>query len=374
MTTLEPFKLERYFARYEFKVRYLLSASDCEAVSQSDLLALADDDARQRWDRLRLGYTESQGDPGLRSAIASQYTTVAPEDVQVVVPEEGIYIAMRSLLEPGDHVVAMQPAYQSLYEVARAQGCEVTPWPVVMSGTGDRWQLDLDQLAGLIRPETRLIVINFPHNPTGLVPPRNFLDAVFDLARRHDLYVFSDEMYRGLELDPGLRLPAAVDLYPKALSLAGLSKTHAAPGLRLGWLITRAPRVMDRLMAYHDYTIICHSAPSEVLGLIAVRATENLLARNLALIRAHTALAAAFCARHPDRFRWLAPQGGSIAFPAYLGPSKVDEWCQLVLDRQGVLIVPAGIFDFAGSHFRVGLGRANFPEALARVEESLTVV
>jgi len=371
MPSLAPFKLERYFARYEFQVRFLLSASDCESLSQSELLALADDEARGRWERLRLSYTESQGDPALRAAIAAHYESVNPDDILVVVPEEGIYIAMRALLEPGQHVIAMQPAYQSLYEVARAQGCEVTPWPVTLSASGDAWQLDLDQLAALIRPETRLLVINFPHNPTGLVPPRALLDAVLDLARRHDLYVFSDEMYRGLELDPAARLPAVIDLYPKTISLAGLSKTHGLPGLRLGWLATRAPGVMDRLMVYHDYTIICHSAPSEVLALIAVRATDQLLARNLALIRANVAHAARFCARPPQRFRWLPPQGGSIAFPAYLGPGSVDDWCQSVLDQQGVMIVPASIFDYPGSHFRVGLGRANFPEAVAQVETHL---
>jgi aspartate/methionine/tyrosine aminotransferase len=371
MPTPQPFKLERYFARYEFKVRYLLSASDCESLSPAELLALADDDARQRWEALRLGYTESQGDPALRQAIAAQYQAVAPDDVLVVVPEEGIYILMRVLLEPGQHVIAIQPAYQSLAEVARAQGCAVSPWPVTL-GPGGEWQLDLDQLEGLVRPETRLLVINFPHNPTGFVPARGFYAAVVDFAQRRGLYLFSDEMYRGLELDPAARLPAACDLYENAISLAGLSKTHGAPGLRLGWLATRAPGLLERLMAYRDYTTICQAGPSEVLGLIAVRATPHLLERCLGIIRANAETAAAFCARHPDRFRWLPPRGGSIAFPAYLGPGSADDFAQIVLDRQGVMIVPASIFDYSGSHFRMGLGRRNFPEALARMESGLS--
>ncbi|MCC7358208.1 MAG: aminotransferase class I/II-fold pyridoxal phosphate-dependent enzyme [Anaerolineales bacterium] len=369
MPTLPNFKLERYFAQYEFKVRYLLSASDCEAVSVADLLALADADSRARWQRLSLGYTESQGDPALRAAIAATYTAVQPADVVVLVPEEGIYLAMRTLLEPGQHVIAIAPAYQSLSEIASAIGCAVSPWPVTLTPSG--WALDLDQLEALVRPETRVLVINFPHNPTGLLPSRAFLDALLAFARRHDLIVFSDEMYRGLELDPAARLPAMADLYDRAVSLSGLSKSYAAPGLRLGWLATRLPGLVDRLVAYKDYTTICHSAPSEVLGLIALRAGQHLLDRNLALIRANAALAAAFFAQHPALFRWLPPQAGSIAFPQYLGPEPVDAFCQSVLDAEGLLIVPGRLFNTAGPHFRVGLGRANFPQALEHLDAYL---
>jgi aspartate/methionine/tyrosine aminotransferase len=365
MTNLPDFKLERYFAKYEFKVRYLLSASDCESLTQSELLALADADARDRWERLLLSYTESQGDPTLRAAIAAQYTTLQPDDVVVLVPEEGIYLAMRTLLSPGQHVIAIAPAYQSLSEIAQSIGCAVSPWPVTLTATG--WNLDLAQLEALVRPETRLLVINFPHNPTGLLPDRAFLEVVLAFAGRHDLIVFSDEMYRGLELDPAQRLPAVADLYEQGISLSGLSKTYAAPGLRLGWLATRLPGLVDRLLAYKDYTTICHSAPSEVLGLIALRAADHLIARNLGIIQANLGHAQAFFAQAPGLFRWLPPQAGSIAFPHYLGPEPVDAFCQAVLDAEGLMIVPGSMFDATGPHFRVGLGRRNFPEALARL-------
>ena len=375
MPTIPDFKLERYFAQYEFKVRYLLSASDCESVTVADLLALADADGLARWQRLSLGYTESQGDPTLRAAIAITYTAVQPDDIVVLVPEEGIYLAMRTLLEPGQHVIALAPAYQSLSEIASAIGCAVSPWPVTLTPSG--WSLDLAQLESLIRPETRLLVINYPHNPTGLLPSRAFLDAVLAVARRHDLVVFSDEMYRGLELDAAARLPAVADLYERGVSLSGLSKSYAAPGLRLGWLATRLPGLIDRLVAYKDYTTICHSAPSEVLSLIALRAGQHLLDRNLALIRANAALAAAFFAQHARLFRWVPPQAGSIAFPQYLGPEPVEAFCQSVLDAEGVMIVPGSMFaatgstDSAHAHFRVGLGRANFPQALEHLDAYL---
>jgi aspartate/methionine/tyrosine aminotransferase len=371
MPDLPPFKLERYFGEYEFKVQYLLSASDCQSVSVGELLALADADGLRRWDGLRLGYTESQGDPALRAAVSARYEHVQPDGVLILVPEEGIYIAMQTLIEPGDHAVAIHPAYQSLYEVARARGRSVTDWPVRLASDGRGWRLDLEQLAEAITPRTRLLVVNFPHNPTGFLPTRSELDAIIALARQHDLYVFSDEMYRGLELDPARRLPAVCDLYEKGISLSGLSKTLSAPGLRLGWLATRAPGLIARWLAYKDYTTICNSGPSEALGLIAVRAADALFERNREIVRGNLAAADAFFGRHAARFAWLPPQAGSIAFPAWRGPGSVDEFCQVVLDEQGVMIVPGSLFDEPGPHFRVGLGRTNFGEALGRLEQYL---
>lgn len=368
---LAPFKLERFFAEYEFKVRYLLSASDCESLSMRELLALADADSRERWDRLALGYTESQGDPALRAEVSAQYAELGPDNVLVLVPEEGIYIAMQTLVQRGDHVIAIHPAYQSLHAVARARGAEVSAWPVLAREDGTGWYLDLDALAAAITPRTRLLVINFPHNPTGHLPARGELEALIDLARKHGLYVFSDEMYRGLEFDMARRLPAVCELYERGISLAGLSKTHAVPGLRLGWLATRAPGVMDRWMAYKDYTTICHSAPSEILGLMALRAQARILQRNLELLRANLALARDFFARHAALFGWPPPLAGSVAFPEWRGRDTVEALCQDVLERQGVLLVPGAIFDVPGGRFRLGLGRRNFSEALARFEAEL---
>jgi aspartate/methionine/tyrosine aminotransferase len=366
MAALQPFKLERYFAQHEFSARYLLSASDCETLSVAELLALADDDGRRRWDTLRLGYTESQGDPALRAAAAAQYDTIDPDQVLVAAPEELIFIAMQTLLEPGQHVICIQPAYQSLYEVARSRGIEVSAWPVELAPSGDAWRLDLDRLASLIRPDTRLLVINFPHNPTGFVPDRSLLNGILEIARQHELIVFSDEMYRGLEHEPERRLPAVCDIYERGISLSGMSKALALPGLRLGWLATRASDLLPDWMEYKDYTTICSSAPSEVLALIGLRASRQLLDRSRAIVAGNLAAARAAFATVPNHLQWVAPTGGSIAFPAWTGPGSVEAFCRAALERESVMIVPGSIFDFPGAHFRLGLGRRNFREALAR--------
>jgi aspartate/methionine/tyrosine aminotransferase len=366
---IAPFKLERYFAQHEFTAQYLLSPSDCESLALGELLQLADAESLALWQDLRLGYTESPGHPLLRAEVARLYQTIMPDDVLIAVPEEAIFIAMQTLLRPGDHVVTIFPAYQSLYEVARSLGCEVTPWPLELGVDG--WQLNLDRLERSLTDHTRLLVVNFPHNPTGYLPTRSEFAAIVELARKHQLVVFCDEMYRLLEHDPAERLPAICDVYEKGISLSGLSKTFALPGLRLGWLAMQGQRLLTQWLAYKDYTTICHSAPSEVLGIMALRATDAIVARNLAIIRQNLKVAEQFCAAHADRFAWIGPQAGSIAFPRWTGAGPVEEFCAGVLARQNVMIVPGSIFDYPGNHFRVGLGRRNLPEILQRVSADL---
>jgi len=366
---INDFKLERYFAEHEFKVRYLLSASDCEALALDELLGMADAEALALWRDLKLSYTESQGHPLLRAEAAGLYRSIRPADVLIAAPEELILIAMSALLQPGDHVIATFPGYQSLYAIAEALGCKVTRWPLeVRAG---RWGLDPDFLAAAIRPETRLLVVNFPHNPTGYLPSKAELKAIIAIARHHGLYVFSDEMYRLLEYDAETRLPPVADLYERGISLSGLSKSFALPGLRIGWLAMRDADLQARCIAFHDYTTICSSAPGEILGIMALRANDRILARNLAIIERNQVEMAQFCARHSDRFTWLAPQAGSVAFPQLRGAQSAAEFCREVLDKRDVMILPGDVFDYGEDHFRVGLGRTNFPEALAQVEAYL---
>ena len=162
---IEPFATENFFAHYEFTTPHLLCASDCETMSVRELLRLAGADADELLD-LRLGYTESQGHPALRSAVATLYEQVAPEEVVMLgAPEEGIYLTMRALLERGDHVVVLTPAYDSLLNLAEHVSGNISRWPIRPVPGG--WSLDLDHLQRLMRDDTRLVIVNFPHNPTG---------------------------------------------------------------------------------------------------------------------------------------------------------------------------------------------------------------
>jgi aspartate/methionine/tyrosine aminotransferase len=366
---VRPFKLERYFAEYEFRAEWVLSASDCETLSMGELLGMATRESLELWRELRLGYTETAGHPLLRAEVAGLYEAIAADDVMVAAPEEAIFIAMQTLLAPGDHVVVVSPAYQSLYEVARHIGCGVTRWELEPERGG--WRLDVGRLERLVEDRTRMLVINFPHNPTGHTLSHSELEAIVEVARKRGLYLFSDEMYRLLEYGPGARLPAACDLYEKGISLAGLSKAFGLPGLRVGWLATRERALLERWVAFKDYTTICASAPSEVLGIIALQSREPILLRNREIVRANLAVATEFFAAHQDRFGWLAPKAGPVAFPRWLGKETVERFCREVVDGAGVMIVPGSMFEYPGDHFRIGLGRTGFSDALARLAEHL---
>jgi aspartate/methionine/tyrosine aminotransferase len=216
-----------------------------------------------------------------------------------------------------------------------------------------------------------MLVINFPHNPTGHTLSAAELDSLIQLTRRHNLYLFSDEMYRLLEYAPAMRLPAVCDVYEKGISLSGLSKSFALPGLRIGWLATQERALMESWLTFKDYTTICNSAPGEVLGVIALQNKERIIRRNLDIIQANLASAESFFGEHARQFSWYRPKAGSVAFPEWLGPGSIEQFCQAVLDQQGVMIVPGSLFDSHGNHFRVGLGRKNLPEALFQVGEYL---
>ena len=371
---IKPFKLERYFAQYEFKLKYLLSPSDCESLSMEQLLQMASPESLALWHGLGLGYTESQGHPWLRDQVARNYQHIPADNILIAAPEEAIFIAMQALLKAGDQVVVLSPAYQSLHEIARSMDCEVIHWNL-QPGREDTWQLDLEQLENNLTTRTHLLVINFPHNPTGHTLSHPELAALVELARKHDVYLFSDEMYRLLEYDQAMRLPPVCDLYEKGISLSGLSKSFALPGLRIGWLAAQEHALMERWLTIKDYTTICNSAPGEILGLIALQNQDRIIRRNLEIIHANLEYADCFFAGHAGLFSWFRPMAGSVAFPAWLGGKSVEQFCQEVLEKQSLMIVPGSLFDFPGNHFRVGLGRKNFPEALeclnAYLSESL---
>lgn len=367
--TIPPFKLERYFAQWEFVSPYLLCSSDIEGWPLADLLALADDDGRARWDELTLGYTEYPGLPALREAIAELSTQVAPDEILTFAgASEAIFAFMQSALEPGDHVITWWPGYQSLAEVARTCGAEVTLLPLRHE---EGWSLDLEALRRALRPRTRLIVLNTPHNPTGALLDHATFTAVADLAAEAGAWLFSDEVYRLMEHDPADRLPAGADLGPHVVSLGVMSKAFGLAGLRVGWLAIRDPTLRARLATVKDYLSMCNSAPSEVLALIALRAREQVLARSQAIMRANLAELDACFARHPERLAWVRPRAGCVGFPRLVDGTKVEQLAAELRAQAGVLILPASVYDLPGEHFRIGFGRTNMPEALARFERVL---
>jgi len=354
---VRPFAIERYFARFEHSARVLLSSSDCEPLGLGDLLALADEDSLELWRDLSLGYTESPGLEALRREVAGLYTGVSPEDVLEVVPEEGILLAMQTLLEPGDHVVVTFPGYQSLYSIAEDMGCEVSHWK---ADEAQGWRFDPAVLRSALRPNTKLVVVNFPHNPTGCLPSVDDFREIAGIVADAGARLFSDEMYRWLEPEGVDRLPSACETGPKAVTLCGMSKTFSLPGLRVGWLVTRDADLMARLAAAKDYTTICGSAPSEVLALMGLRARTGIIAANLATIGASVAAVDRLAASHPGLITWTPPRAGSVALARIATDQGTYALCEQLVAETGIMLLPSRVFDWGDAHVRFGLGRAGF--------------
>jgi aspartate/methionine/tyrosine aminotransferase len=362
---IPDFELERYFARYEFTTPYQLSASDVESLAVAELVELADPEARVLWSGLRLGYTESQGHPALRAAIASLYERVGADDVLVFSGAQEAIFAFHSVaLGAGDHAVVTWPAYQSLFEVARATGAEVTLLPLRHE---DGWAFHPEALHEALRQTTRAVVLNFPHNPTGALPARAAFEQAIVAAESRGAWLFSDEVYRWSEQDEAERLPAAVDVSLRGVSLGVMSKSFGLPGLRIGWIATRDRVLLERLAACKDYLTICTSAPSEILALIALRARDVILSRNRTLLSSNLARLGAFFARRPDLFEWVRPRAGSVAFPRLRGDLPVEQFTTRLREAEGVLLLPGTLFGHGGGHFRIGFGRRSFAEALERL-------
>ncbi len=364
---MQPFLLERFFAVYEFSTRYLLCASDCESLKMSEVLAMADDEMRAAWQNLSLAYTESLGLPALRQEIVKMYPGLNLEQIMIGAPEEAIYIAMRTLLKPGDHVVSTFPEYQSLYEIGREIGCQVSPWHARETESG--WRFDLNELDQILQHGTRMVIVNFPHNPTGFLPDRAFFDELIAMVAERGAYLFCDEMYRQLEDEVENRLPAACTLYPRAISLSGLSKAYALPGLRIGWLATRDQQAFEAFKVYKDYTTICASAPSEILATIGLRNGERIAGRNREIIRENKSLAHEMFRKYPQVFKWHESGGSSIGFHRLQLPISIDDFCHELVTEKEVLLAPGRMFEVPTNHFRMGYGRLNFPQGLALLEE-----
>lgn len=398
------FVLERFFAEYEFSARHQICNSDVSALSMRELLDLCADDKEmmQAWENLSLGYTESRGDPALLEEIASSYSNaISAEDVIECIPAEGILLSAQALVQPGDDIVVVWPAYQSLFEIATARGARLHKWRV-RGGGSERLRFDVEDLAELCgvgrggtsgsQPKPiKLIVINFPHNPTGchLTPAEQA--RIVAIARACGAYVLSDEMYRGLEYGSTPPLPAMCEVYEKGISLAGMSKVYALPGLRVGWLVSpKANGVIETVGALKDYTTICGSAPSEVLARMALRKRGPLLARSKQIVADGLAAVDAFFSAHPTLAYYHKPDAGPICYPCFRGDgltsADVLAYARELVAHTGVLLLPGGAcYDVdnaassgggggggGGAHFRVGLGRLDTKANLAVYARALT--
>lgn len=365
---LNIFKLEEYLTQYEFSAPYLLCCSDAESFSMQEIIGLASHEETELWHKLKLQYTEPYGLPQLRQQIATNlYPNLEAENILCFAgAEEGIFASLSVLCEPNDHVIVLTPCYQSLMEIPKLKGATVTQ---VALKEENQWCIDLKEIEQSIKKNTKCLVMNFPHNPTGQVITPQELKNLINLCAKYDLWLFSDEVYRLLgKPEDGWPDPAAV-LYPKALSLGVMSKAFGMAGLRVGWIACQNKELIHKIKLVKDYLSICNSAPSEIISLITLKNMDKILARNNQIVSENLQLLDNFIIQYSDLFEWVKPQGGCVGFVKYKGKEAVETFCDTLVKERGVLLLPALVYDHNANYFRIGFGRKNMPEALYRLEK-----
>lgn len=371
MKTLDEFKLETFFSKWEFKALYHLCASDAESMSIGELLKTPQD--ADDFMKVSLGYTKTYGNEELLEEISKTYDKISEDNLLCFCgAEEGIFCAMKELLTPDDHVIVITPNYQS-FESIPASICSVS---AVSLDSENEWDLDPEKVRSAVRENTKLLVINFPHNPTGKIISKEVQNELINIARENGFYIFSDEVYRLIERNPDKRIPQIADVYEKGISLNVLSKSYGLPGLRIGWIATQDSDLLQRMERMKLYLSICNSAPSEFLAIRALRNKESILNKIRSISATNLGYLNTFFNKYQELFKWIEPDGGCIGFPRYLGPEGTEAFTADLLDKKGVLLLPPSVYyskaagiEYDG--FRIGFGRTNMREGLLELGKYL---
>jgi aspartate/methionine/tyrosine aminotransferase len=354
---IETFALERWMTTYEMNVQYDITESGIAPLTVNEVLDFgpaADRDAQlARLLDTRLGYSEAPGSIELRSLLTETYRETDPGNILVTTGAiEANFLACNVLLEPGDHIVAVHPAYQQLNSVPRAIGCDISLWRL-RPENGFRY--DLDELERLVSPRTKLIVINTPHNPTGTILSADDLRRIYDLAAAAGAYVLCDEAYRWLDLPGGEPLaPPIRDLGERGISVGTFSKPFGLPGLRIGWIAAPA-EVIAACWSMRDFVSLSPGKLNDLLATIALRARERIIERNQKIVAKNLATADAWFADHADVVTWQRPRGGLLALMRYALEIPSLDLANTLAEKYSVMLAPGSAFGYEG-YLRLGLG------------------
>jgi aspartate/methionine/tyrosine aminotransferase len=303
---------------------------------------------------LLLQYGDHLGLPRLREQIVLGQDGLTPDDAIVTSgAAPALFVVATSLVQPGDHIVAVRPNYATNLETPRALGADLEHHDLRFA---DGWRLDLDALAARLRPETKLVSVTYPSNPTGAMIDRTELDALLALVERHPTArLLVDETYR--ELAYGEPLPMAASLSPRALSVGSMSKVYGLPGLRIGWIASRDPEASETLLAGKEQILLAGATIDEELAARVLEARPRILPGVRATVAAHLAVVRDWIAGQ-DVFEWVEPRAGVVGFVRFRPDVAVDvdAFYDALLRTHGTYVGPGHWFDQDRRSFRLGFG------------------
>ena len=362
---MNGFLVDMYFTENEKSAEYMMGSSDPESLSMNEIMS-----GMLSYKNASLSYELGNGYLPLREKLAQMYSSIKPENIAVMNGgEESIYVIMRALLRPGDEIVVQMPSYQSLSVIAKEIGCSIIEYRTSFE---EDWNFDLIKLQSKITTKTKMLVLNYPHNPTGACLLNEDMEIIAQMCREYDLYLVSDEVYRFLKIDTIYSDGSFADLYDKAIAIGSFSKTFAAPGLRLGWVAVKSPGILSRILTYRHFTSTCSNLPCQYIANEIMKKKDIIIKRNNDIILNNAELLNQFIARYPDIFDYVPPKGATMAYVRLHDGTSAADFCEEVLEKTGVLIVPSSVLDDNYEYLRIGLGRKNFHECLERLNDYLT--
>lgn len=349
---VDPFLVEQFMNAYEHRVELNMAETSVDPFTLNEFLTLIGKaDFFEQLKELKLNYGFIEGSPDLREGLANLYDHMKPDNILAAGGAIGAnFLVFYSLVEPGDTVISIFPAYQQLYSVAKSFGAKVK---LLRLREDNKWLPSINELSELVDGKTKLIVINNPHNPTGSLVDTDLLQRICALTENSDAYLLCDESYRGLYIDPDDFVPSAVDLSDRAIVTGSFSKSFSLTGLRLGWIAARKEIIKECLL-HRDYTTISNGVIADALASLALKHADQIFERNLKIIRTNQPILSEWVEDEP-LIDWIPPKAGSSAFLRYKMNTPSKDLCLRLIQDKGVFLVPSYCFEMEG-FVRIGYG------------------
>lgn len=349
---IKTFAVEQWMNEYEVEAVYNIAETCVESLTVNELISIDGTDPEKFLVDLgknKLTYGHIEGSPDFRTLVSNQYQSLEADNVLVTNGAIGAnFLLLYSLIQPGDHVIAVHPTYQQLYEVPTSFGATVDLLPLREE---NNYLPDLNELKSLVNEKTKMIIINNPNNPSGAIIEKEMLEEIVEIARSYDAYILCDEVYRRLLQEDDLVVPSIVDLYEKGISTSSMSKVLSLAGLRLGW-IAGPKEVIYECYRHRDYTTISCGMLDDILAVHALKNYDKILDRNRKIIKDNLTILDAWVEQEP-LISYVKPRAGTTAMLKYDLPVSSEDFCIGLFKANGAFLTPGSCFDIE-SHVRIG--------------------
>lgn len=349
---IKTFAVEHWMNLYEMEAVYNIAETCVESLTVNELISIDGTDPEKfllDLGKNKLTYGHIEGSPDFRRLVSNQYQSLDADHVLVTNGAIGAnFLLLYSLIQPGDHVVAVHPTYQQLYDVPASFGATVDLLPLREE---NNYLPDLNELKSLVNEKTKMIIINNPNNPSGAIIEKEMLEEIVEIARSYDAYILCDEVYRKLLQEDDLVVPSIVDLYEKGISTSSMSKVLSLAGLRLGW-IAGPKEVITECFRHRDYTTISCGMLDDILAVHALKNYDKILDRNRKIIKENLSILDAWVEQEP-LISYVKPRAGTTAMLKYDLPVSSEDFCIGLFKANGAFLTPGSCFDIEG-HVRIG--------------------